>query len=427
VDEVRTQRRPPAPAPAVRAVTATPGQPLGPAVRAEMELSLGADFGAVRVHDDELANRSSAGLGALAYTTGEHVVFRRGRFDPASPVGQARLRHELTHVIQQRRGGVETVQAAAAHVSSPGDRFEAHARRSADTPAPAAAAPTPASGSAGPGSVVVQRDPDPLAPASHTRTEQVTAAVRGWLDAQRFELPTWGERAVDPTAWEAYYGSGYTSLRAITDGTLDHLRAVPATSPDAITGLQRAEIWAAVRDYYQEKHANADWQFQVAMAAVLQRAYGSPWIGSGQVQGSATRAMHPQNQAGWEHQLSISATLFDLQSSSDVVQNISAGYQASYVFPIGRRFTLGGMRSGFQGSAFGQAQVGGAWAYRAAGAAHDDFGLGAQVGGGAQAALAIGPHWVVAISAAATASWFSGTPMTVTPAAQGQVGVSYAF
>jgi hypothetical protein len=426
VDEVRTQRRPPA-TPAVRAVTATPGQPLGPAVRAQLEVSLGADFSAVRVHDDELADRSAAALGALAYTTGQHLVFRRGRFDPATPVGRARLRHELTHVVQQRRGGVETVPGAAAHVSSPTDRFEAHARRSADAPGLAAAVPAPMAGPAGASSVVVQRDADPHAPTPHTRSEQVTTAVRGWLDAQRFELPTWGERSVDPTAWEAYYGSGYTSLRAITDGTLEHLRAVPAKSPDAITGLQRAEVWAAVRDYYREKHANANWQFQVAMAAVLQRAYGSPWIGSGQLQGSATRAMHPQNQAGWEHQLSLSATLFDAQSSNDVFQNISAGYQASYVFPIGRRFTLGGMRSGFQGSAFGQAQIGGAWAYRAAGAAHDDFGLGAQVGAGGQAALAIGPHWMVAISAAATASWFSGTPMTVTPAGQGQLGVSYAF
>jgi hypothetical protein len=396
-------------------------------LRARLELGLGADFSAVRVHDDDLADRSSAALGALAYTTGHHVVFRRGRFEPGTPAGQARLRHELTHVVQQRRGGVDTVPGVAVALSSPTDRFEAHARQSAQSPEAVPPAPAPVSGPADAASAVVQRDPDPVAPRPHTRSEQVSAAVRGWLDAQRFELPTWGERAVDPTAWEAWYSSGYTSLRAITDGTLDHLRSVPSTSPDTITGLQRAEVWAAVRDYYQDKHANADWQFQVAMAAVLQRAYGSPWVGSGQLQGSATRAMHPQNQAGWEHQLSLSATLFDLQSSSDVVQNISAGYQASYVFPIGHRFTLGGMRSGFQGSAFGQAQVGGVWAYRAAGAAQDDFGLGAQVGAGAQAALAIGPHWMVAISAAATASWFSGTPMTVTPAGQGQLGVSYAF
>jgi hypothetical protein len=426
VDEVRTQRRPPA-TPAVRAVTATPGRPLGPALRAQLESSLGADFSAVRVHDDELADRSAAALGALAYTSGQHVVFRRGRFDPASPVGQARLRHELTHVVQQRRGGVETVAAAAGHVSSPGDRFEAHARRSANAPELATAAPAPVAGPADAGSVVVQRDPDPHARTPHTRREQVTAAVRSWLDAHLFEPPTWGERTVDPTTWEAFYGSGYISLRAITDATLDSLRAVPATSADAITGLQRPEVWEAVRGYYGEKHANANWQFQVAMAAVLQRQYGSPWVGSGQLQGSATRAMHPQNQAGWEHQLSLSATLFDAQSSNDVFQNISAGYQGSYVFPIGRRFTLGGVRSGFQGSAFGQAQIGAAWAYRAAGAPQDQFGLGAQVGAGAQGALAIGPHWTVAISAAATASWFSGTPMTLTPGGQGQLGVSYAF
>ena len=79
------------------------GEPLSPASRAFFEPRFGVDFSAVRVHTDAAADRSAAHINALAYTTGPHVVFRAGRYDPASEQGRGLLAHELTHVVQQNR------------------------------------------------------------------------------------------------------------------------------------------------------------------------------------------------------------------------------------------------------------------------------------------------------------------------------------
>lgn len=80
------------PVPLVR----TPGRPLDTRTRALFEGRFGHDFSNVRVHADADAARS---IGASAFTTGEHIVFG-GR------ASQARLAHELAHVVQQRRGSV---------------------------------------------------------------------------------------------------------------------------------------------------------------------------------------------------------------------------------------------------------------------------------------------------------------------------------
>jgi hypothetical protein len=66
-----------------------------------MEQRLGADLGAVRVHDDTRAQASAEAVSARAYTVGTDVVFGPGRFAPHSGEGQHLLAHELAHVIQQ--------------------------------------------------------------------------------------------------------------------------------------------------------------------------------------------------------------------------------------------------------------------------------------------------------------------------------------
>ena len=78
-----------------------PGRPLEPAVRTDLERSLGHDFGAVRVHADDTAAASAAAVSAHAYTVGSDVVFGAGRYRPSSPEGRRLLAHELTHVRQQ--------------------------------------------------------------------------------------------------------------------------------------------------------------------------------------------------------------------------------------------------------------------------------------------------------------------------------------
>lgn len=100
------------------------GQPLDPALRADMEARFGESFADVRVHDDAHAHRSAAALQASAYTVGPHVVFSRDRFAPQATPGRRLLAHELAHVVQQRRGG-------AAPVLSPQAPHEAAAEQAA--------------------------------------------------------------------------------------------------------------------------------------------------------------------------------------------------------------------------------------------------------------------------------------------------------
>ncbi|WP_373313854.1 eCIS core domain-containing protein [Kitasatospora xanthocidica] len=111
---------------AVHDVLRTPGRPLDAAVRSEMEGRMGADFSAVRVHDDSAARASAAEVGARAYTSGNHVVIGEGGGDRHT------LAHELTHVLQQRRGPVAGADnGSGLRVSDPSDRFEREAEANA--------------------------------------------------------------------------------------------------------------------------------------------------------------------------------------------------------------------------------------------------------------------------------------------------------
>ncbi|HEU0304365.1 MAG TPA: DUF4157 domain-containing protein [Gaiellaceae bacterium] len=100
--------RAPAP-PMVHDVLRSPGRPLEPGVRGEMEARFGHDFSSVRVHDDGRAAESARAVSASAYTVGSDVVFDAGRYAPGSKAGDDLLAHEVGHVIQQ--GAVSTVPA----------------------------------------------------------------------------------------------------------------------------------------------------------------------------------------------------------------------------------------------------------------------------------------------------------------------------
>ncbi|HZS39407.1 MAG TPA: DUF4157 domain-containing protein [Polyangia bacterium] len=90
------------------------GQPLPAPVQQKMERSFGADFSTVRVHQGPQAEA----MGAEAYTEGEQIHFRAGRYDPASASGQEVLGHELSHVVQQRAGRVAVPQGKGAPVNA---------------------------------------------------------------------------------------------------------------------------------------------------------------------------------------------------------------------------------------------------------------------------------------------------------------------
>jgi len=82
------------------------GHPLDHDARSFMEVRFGHDFSNVRVHADLPAARSAHALGALAYAVGPHIAFAAGQYRPSGAEGRELLAHELTHVVQQSRGGV---------------------------------------------------------------------------------------------------------------------------------------------------------------------------------------------------------------------------------------------------------------------------------------------------------------------------------
>ncbi|HJQ34602.1 MAG TPA: DUF4157 domain-containing protein [Pyrinomonadaceae bacterium] len=90
--------------PQVWEVLNSAGRPLDSAARAFMEPRFGHDFSRVRVHTDAKAAESARELNANAYTVGHDIVFGAGKYAPGTQAGGRLLSHELTHVLQQRRG-----------------------------------------------------------------------------------------------------------------------------------------------------------------------------------------------------------------------------------------------------------------------------------------------------------------------------------
>ncbi|MFD7299508.1 actin cross-linking domain-containing toxin [Streptomyces pharetrae] len=110
----------------VHEVLRSAGKPLAAPVRQDMESRFGTDFSDVRLHTGAAAARSARAIGARAYTSGSHVVIGDGGGDKHT------LAHELTHVVQQRRGPVSgTDHGDGLRVSDPRDRFEREAEANA--------------------------------------------------------------------------------------------------------------------------------------------------------------------------------------------------------------------------------------------------------------------------------------------------------
>ncbi len=80
------------------------GQYLPNEVRNFYEPKFGYDFSNVKVHTDGTAAKSAQSINALAYTSGNNIVFNNGQYAPGSDSGKRLLGHELTHVVQQGKG-----------------------------------------------------------------------------------------------------------------------------------------------------------------------------------------------------------------------------------------------------------------------------------------------------------------------------------
>jgi len=77
------------------------GQALPESSRQFFEPRFGQDFSNVRIHTDSVAAKSAQSINALAYTTGNNIVFNNGQYSPESDSGKKLMAHELTHVVQQ--------------------------------------------------------------------------------------------------------------------------------------------------------------------------------------------------------------------------------------------------------------------------------------------------------------------------------------
>jgi hypothetical protein len=86
---------------------ASPGRPLEPALRQDMEQRFSHDFSRVRVHSGAAAEQSARDVNATAYTVGRDIVFGADRFVLGTRMGRRLLAHELTHVIQQESGDAQ--------------------------------------------------------------------------------------------------------------------------------------------------------------------------------------------------------------------------------------------------------------------------------------------------------------------------------
>lgn len=103
------------------------GRPLTREQRTYFEPRFGADFGQVRLHTDGSADSAARAVGALAYTRGYDIVFRKGEYRPESSAGRRLLAHELTHVVQQRGNGAGGIDASRVEpVDSPAEREADH-------------------------------------------------------------------------------------------------------------------------------------------------------------------------------------------------------------------------------------------------------------------------------------------------------------
>jgi hypothetical protein len=118
------------------------GAPLQSTVRSKMEPKLGANLGDVRIHNDGESAQAAKGFGARAFTVGQDVHFNAGEFNPGTKEGDKLIAHELTHVVQGQKSGIQRKpddeegadpqEAGGAEVSDPNEPAEKEADAVAD-------------------------------------------------------------------------------------------------------------------------------------------------------------------------------------------------------------------------------------------------------------------------------------------------------
>jgi hypothetical protein len=100
------------------------GRPLSQEVRNFYEPRFGYDFSNVKVHTNSNDAKSAQSVNALAYTSGNNIVFNDGQYNPGTDSGKKLLAHELTHVVQQQSNQVsKKIQRTRLHFYDFNDNF----------------------------------------------------------------------------------------------------------------------------------------------------------------------------------------------------------------------------------------------------------------------------------------------------------------
>ena len=82
-------------------INSSGGRSIDMDTRSFMESRFNYDFSSVKIHDGDVAAKSASSINALAYTSGNNIVFNSGQYNTNSVSGKRLLAHELTHVVQQ--------------------------------------------------------------------------------------------------------------------------------------------------------------------------------------------------------------------------------------------------------------------------------------------------------------------------------------
>ena len=98
----------------VHDVLSSSGRSLDADTRSFMEPRFNYDFSNVKIHDNDVAAKSASLINALAYTSGNNVVFNSGQYNTNSDSGKRLLAHELTHVVQQENTVNKKIQRRVA-------------------------------------------------------------------------------------------------------------------------------------------------------------------------------------------------------------------------------------------------------------------------------------------------------------------------
>ncbi len=109
----------------------TTGRGLDKPVKSYMENQFGEDFSGVKVHTDAGANVMANQIQAKAFTTGNHIYFNSGQYQPETTTGKKLLAHELTHTIQQNQTKTNAVQREPLEGGEPVTYFDCVTLKSA--------------------------------------------------------------------------------------------------------------------------------------------------------------------------------------------------------------------------------------------------------------------------------------------------------